>query len=93
MNVYSAKLVPNAVESILSLNVATIASSDFLLIFAETIPDGIPDFLKRTFQDFIDFPIKIDDANCASSPYLCEAANVKGCPCIAWNSYIIENWC
>ena len=66
---YSANAVPTIVESIVSLNVATTESSDFLLIFAVTGPDGVPDFLNLIFQDFSDFPINADDAFKASSPY------------------------
>ena len=60
---------PMLVESIVSLNVATTESSDFLLIFAVTGPDGVPDFLNLIFQDFRDFPTNADDAFKASSPY------------------------
>ena len=44
VNVYSVNEVPKVVEFIVSLNVATIASSDLLLTFAVTLPDGVPRF-------------------------------------------------
>ena len=70
VNVYSANEVPKVVEFIVSLKVATIASSDLLLTFAVTLPDGVPRFRNLTFQVFSDFPIRRDVAVLASSPYL-----------------------
>ena len=72
MKVYSAKEVPKVVESILSLNVATMPSSDFLLTLARTIPEGVPALLKRTFHDRRAFPMIAEEAFSASSPNLIE---------------------
>jgi hypothetical protein len=70
VNVYSAYVVPNEVEFIVSMNVATTESSDFLLIFALMIPDGVPVFFNLTFHNFSSFVTSTDDAFAASTPYL-----------------------
>ena len=73
MNVYSLNAVPNVVESIVSLNVATTESPGFLLTFAVTGPDGVPAFFSLTFHDLRCFPTNTDEALNASSPSLTDA--------------------
>ena len=69
---YSENVVPKVVESMLSLNVAAIESPGFFLTLAIIIPDGVPDFFKRTFQNLSRFPTIADEAFKASSPNLKE---------------------
>ena len=78
--VYSAKAVPNVVESMVSLNVATTKSSDLLLIFAVTNPAGVPDFFKRTFHDLGDFPINKEAEVLTSMPYLIDKLECRPAP-------------
>ena len=57
MNVYSLYAVPNVVESIVSLNVATTESPGFLLTFAVTGPDGYRLFLALPSTILDVFPL------------------------------------
>jgi hypothetical protein len=68
--VYSGNVVPKLLELICSLRLAAIESPGFFLIFAVTKPDGVPVFLNRTFYDFKDLPINIEEVLNASSPNL-----------------------
>ena len=50
VKVYSTNVVPRVCEFIISLKLATIASSDLLLTFAVTFPEGVPRFRNLTLE-------------------------------------------
>ena len=76
VNVYSDNAVPRVVELMVSLKVVATESLVFLIL-AVMLPDGVPVFFKRTFQDFKDFPTNKDEA-AASSPYLMDVVGLNG---------------
>jgi hypothetical protein len=61
------------------LNVATTESSDSLLTLDVTLPDGESDLRNLTVQDRNDLPIKTDETEPASSPYLIISHSCKCC--------------